>query len=887
MKLKALIGTSALAMVVATPAYAQGSGATDENIIIVTATLRAANVQDIPIAVTAVSPDELQRQNVQDIRTLGSITPSFNLQSSQSETQGTSIRIRGVGTTGNNTGLESSVGVFIDGVYQSRPGVALGDLLDIERLEILRGPQGTLFGRNTSAGALNITTKRPSLTKVEGFVNASYGNFDYYGVQAGVSAPLIENTLGVRVAGAYRKRDGTLKSVNGDFESSNRDRMILRGQMLWEPSADISLRVIGDYAETDENCCSAVVLRETELRDMGAFAAYGLPADGGVGASGPLALRKMRSNDMGFSNKTKQWGISGELKWGLGENAELTYIGAYRQFKAKSTQDSFVGLDNYHVAPITMTNGETPQGGRNRTMSHELRLQGSAFNDKLDWLVGGYYSTEKIREIQSMSLGADYQAYASTQLFGALNSPTGAPLGAFLGTLGPNPLFALTRLAQASSLAGIGATTGIDSNGSYGINRFTQDAENWSIFTHNTFHITDNISLTLGARYVDEKKDGTFKQLEASSAACNAFVNGFQNLRNNLSALGVPGSPTDYTSVTTLNQLAGGAVGLSCFPFATQVSTANPMLLPASALVPREFDRTFKDDELTYTGQIAYNNNAGFLTYASFSHGFKSGGFNLDPASASIKSGGDPRFKSEKVDSYELGIKSSLLDNRVTANLAVFHMNMTDFQVLEFTGTQFQTFNVAKAKSTGAELELLGRFHPYMTVNLAVAYTDARYPNGCDKGAPAGVLATVQTLCGQQLTNAPKWAGVTGVTYDGPLNSSGWGLLANVNVNYSGKRRTSTTPTETEVQDPVNNPNGPLIALPYDWQEDYFKINARLGFTTPDDKFTFEIWGTNLSNEITRGITANAPLRGGNGMRGRIAFPEEPRTYGVTVRSRF
>lgn len=873
MKLKALIGTSALAMVVATPAYAQGSGATDENIIIVTATLRAANVQDIPIAVTAVSPDELQRQNVQDIRTLGSITPSFNLQSSQSETQGTSIRIRGVGTTGNNTGLESSVGVFIDGVYQSRPGVALGDLLDIERLEILRGPQGTLFGRNTSAGALNITTKRPSLTKVEGFVNASYGNFDYYGVQAGVSAPLIENTLGVRVAGAYRKRDGTLKSVNGDFESSNRDRMILRGQMLWEPSADISLRVIGDYAETDENCCSAVVLRETELRDMGAFAAYGLPADGGVGASGPLALRKMRSNDMGFSNKTKQWGISGELKWGLGENAELTYIGAYRQFKAKSTQDSFVGLDNYHVTPITMTNGETPQGGRNRTMSHELRLQGSAFNDKLDWLVGGYYSTEKIREIQSMRLGKDFQAYAATQLYAAL--------GNAFAPFGPNPLFAMTRMAQVpynETIPGVPdfalpGVIGVDSAGSYGVNRFTQDAENWSIFTHNTFHINDNISLTLGARYVDEKKDGTFRQLEGSSAACNTLVSGFGNLVDNLSNL--PG-----LTPAAVAQLSQGAVALSCFPFATQVTTATGGI---SAIIPREFDRTFKDNELTYTGQIAYNNNAGFLAYASFSHGFKSGGFNLDPASASEASGGDPRFKSEKVDSYELGIKSSLLDNKLTANLAVFHMNMTDFQVLEFTGTQFQTFNVHSAKSTGAEIELLGRFHPYMTVNLAVAYTDARYPNGCDKGVPAGVLATVRTLCGEQLTNAPKWAGVTGVTYDGPLNSSGWGLLANVNVNYSGKRRTSTTPTETAPM----VAGGPLIALPYDWQEDYFKINARLGFTTPDDKFTFEIWGTNLSNEITRGITANAPLRGGNGMRGRIAFPEEPRTYGVTVRSRF
>lgn len=878
MKIRALVGTSMLAMVSATPVLAQEDRAIDDNIIIVTATLRAANVQDIPIAVTAVSPNELERQNVQDIRTLGSITPSFNLQSSQSETQGTSIRIRGVGTTGNNTGLESSVGVFIDGVYQSRPGVALGDLLDIERLEILRGPQGTLFGRNTSAGALNITTKRPNLSKVEGFVNASYGNFDYYGIQAGISAPLVENTLGVRFAGAYRKRDGTLKSVNSDAESHNRDRFILRGQMLYEPDADISIRIIGDYAETDENCCSAVILRETELLGLGAFAAYGVAdPSAGVSASGPLAMRRMQSNDgHGFMNKTKQWGVSGELKWGLGESAELTYIGAYRKFKALSGQDDFVGAEVYAVGPAPFTAADAPySGGNNRTMSHELRLQGSAFDDKLDWLVGAYYSTEKIRETQTMTLGPDFQAYVSNNLFLAL--------GPALDAIAPNPLLALTVLASGSP-----PNAGpVDAAGSYGINRFTQDSENWSVFTHNTIHFSDNISLTLGARYVDEKKDGAFRQIDAFSPACGVIASGQQNIINNMTptltaTLGADPanaglSPAQLAALVqgTATALARGALTATCFPFATEANLAQSGTL----ILPREFDLRFKDDELTYTAQLAYNNNAGFMAYIGHSHGFKSGGFNLDPAAAG--GGGDPRFQSEKVDAYELGIKTSLLDNKVTANLALFHMEMSDFQVLEFTGVQFQTFNVAKAKSTGAELELLGRFHPNMTVNFAATYTDARYPNSC-VGDPAdhnaAVLPTIQTLCGVQLTNAPKWAGVMGVTYDGQLNDSGWGLLANVNVNYSGKRRTSTTPTETAA---------PFAPLPYDWQEDYFKINARVGFTTPDEKFTFEVWGTNLSNEITRGITANTPLRGPAGYRSRVAFVEEPRTYGVTVRSKF
>ena len=188
------------------PAYAQEAQAEEETYenepIIVTATLRAMDVQDIPLAVTAVAPETLDRQGVADIKNLASISPSFNIQSSQTETQGTSIKIRGVGTTGNNTGLESSVGVFIDGVYQSRPGVALGDRVDLERLEILRGPQGTLFGRNTSAGALNITTRRPSLSEFEGFANASYGNYDFMNVQAGVSVPVAQDVAVFQARGA-------------------------------------------------------------------------------------------------------------------------------------------------------------------------------------------------------------------------------------------------------------------------------------------------------------------------------------------------------------------------------------------------------------------------------------------------------------------------------------------------------------------------------------------------------------------------------------------------------------------------------------------------------------------------------------------------------------
>lgn len=840
---------------VTTPALAQeAQDRADSGEIIVTATLREASVQDIPVAVTAVAPETLERQGVSDIKTLSSITPSFNIQSSQTETQGTSIRIRGVGTTGNNTGLESSVGVFIDGVYQSRPGVALGDLVDLERLEVLRGPQGTLFGRNTSAGALNITTRKPNMNQIEGFVNASYGNYDFMNIQAGVGGPISE-TVGARVTGSWRKRDGYLKSATG-AESNNRDRYMMRGQLYFEPNSDVSVRLIADYSKVSENCCDAVIVRETELAPffvgpVGAFPGHGLTGDG-VDQSGNTALQNLSTNGELFKNDAKQWGLSGELKLHVG-GAKLTYIGSYRDFTSTSTQESdFTSLKIFTVGVGGSASrpGIHPNGDDIKTMTHELRLQGSALGDKLDWLVGGFYGKEDIVSFGTMTAGPDFQRAVSA--------------GNFAGAAGVNPLFALTALGNG--------LVPVNINGAYAVNRFDQKATTFSIFTHNVFSVTDKLSLTFGARYVDEKKVASFDQLEGSNGACQASVNG-------VLTAAVPAA------------LRAGLVGLNCFPFIAPVNLTAPAGLGGGLAsrflpVPREWANTFKDNELTYTAQLAYKASEDWMVYGSFSHGFKSGGFNLDPTAANLINSGavlttgaapayaDPRFNSEKVDAYEIGVKGKI--GRVNANLALFQMDMSDFQVLEFTGVQFTTFNVHGARSRGVELELFGKLHDYISINAAGTYAKARYDSDCNAGVSAANLPSVTRLCGFPLTNAPKFTGVFGITYDGPLNSSGWGLLANFNMNYSDSRRTTTQALDTN-----NTPN------PLDYQKAYMKMNARLGFTLPGDKYSFEIWGTNLSNEITRGVTANTPLRGGAGTRSRVGFVEEPRMYGVTVRAKF
>jgi outer membrane receptor protein involved in Fe transport len=847
-------------------AYAQTAQAEEDSgdePIIVTATLRAMDVQDIPLAVTAVAPEALERQGINDIKNLASISPSINIQSSQTETQGTSIKVRGVGTTGNNTGLESSVGVFIDGVYQSRPGVALGDLVDVERLEILRGPQGTLFGRNTSAGALNVSTKRPSLSEVEGFANASYGNYNFMNLQAGVSVPITTDVAGLRVSGTWRKRDGYLKTPSG-VESNDRDRYMLRGQLYVEPNADVSIRLLADYAKTDEQCCQAVIVRETELAPFSAL--HGLASDG-VDQSGNSALKNLSINAKNYLNGSKQWGVSGELKWDLG-GAKLTYIGSYRKFDSNSTTTGgFTSNDTYTVGNGATTSraGILPSGDHIKTMTQELRIQGTAFNDKLDWLIGGFYGDEDITADQTMTLNADFQKTNS-----AFN---------FANLAGSNPLLAFTR-------AGNGGVA-VDANGNYAENRFVQNAKSWSVFTHNVLSITEKLSLTLGARYVKEEKEASFSQLGATtgagSSACQATTNA-------VLAGQVPSA------------LQGGAILLNCFPFAVSTNLTAPAALGgglASRLLPlpRTWSDTFKDDEITYTAQVGYKANEDLLLYAGYSHGFKSGGFNLDPMSAVLQNSGailaglqtgtvvapiyaEPDFKSEKVNQIEIGAKATLFGS-IKANLALFDMKMSDFQVLEFTGVQFLTFNVNSARSTGAELELFGKLSDNISANVSATYANARYPGDCADGVAAAALPSTRRLCGSSLTNAPKFAGVVGLTYEGQVSDSGWGLLVNGNINYSDRRRTSTIPLDVNTAGTVTAP------IPLDYQDAYFKINARIGLTTPDEQLTFELWGTNLTNEITRGITANTPLRGVFGTRSRIGFVEEPRMYGLTVRAKF
>ena len=379
----------------AAPAFAapaaQEAQAIEE--IVVTATGREARLQEVPIAITAVTAETVKNAGITDLRSVQQIAPSFKFYTGQSNAAGTTASIRGIGTGGDNPGFESAVGFFIDGVYRNRSGVALSELPEVSRIEVLRGPQGTLFGRNTTAGAISVTTKGPEFSP-RGFVVLSAGDYAYKSATFGVTGPLIADKLAGRLEGNIQQRDGFITDVRSNRDINDRNRWNLRGQLLWNFDEG-SLRVIADTSRTDEQCCSAVTSK------LGSFApainvVAGLRGGIGVLPADPEARRTTISPSRDLSEKVEEAGVSAEYNRTFG-GVKFTSVSAYRDWKALRNQDiDFSDMDRayrdgYHDGFKTFT--------------QEVRFQGDI--GKLNWLAGGFYADEKLDHVDKIRFGTE------------------------------------------------------------------------------------------------------------------------------------------------------------------------------------------------------------------------------------------------------------------------------------------------------------------------------------------------------------------------------------------------------------------------------------------------------------------------------------------------
>jgi outer membrane receptor protein involved in Fe transport len=416
--------------------------------VVVTATKRALDIDSVPVAVTAIEGDALVANGVADTQSLPMLAPSLVITTSGSEAAGAVIRLRGIGTAASNPGLEGSVGVLVDGIYRSRAGLALGDLVDIDQVEVLRGPQSTLFGKNTSAGVINIGTKQPTFIR-EGFVAATVGNYGSRVISGAWSGPLVADKLAVRLTAQYNERDGFIDNVADGGSYNDRERWLARAQLLWTPSDDFSLRLIADAVQKREHCCVAPFTRYdpavlTKLTALGATVV-------GPDESYRAAFNRPVQADV------DETGLSALLQWDLGwavANGTLSY----RDGQTEGTADSDFGDIDLVYAPRS-------NGGATTEIA-EFTLKGKT--DRIDWLFGAYYSHEELDFDSQLLFGADARVF----LLGAL----------------PLPLYAVDTGIQEA--------------------RAQQSGDSLSLYTHNIVHLNRGFDLTLGLRHVQEDKSG-------------------------------------------------------------------------------------------------------------------------------------------------------------------------------------------------------------------------------------------------------------------------------------------------------------------------------------------------------------------------------------------
>ncbi|HEU0305766.1 MAG TPA: TonB-dependent receptor plug domain-containing protein, partial [Lysobacter sp.] len=321
-KLLSLAVATALGSLLAAPVSAQDAappaeGAPEEKAttlseLVVTAQKREEALQDVPISVTALPEQLLRDTGVRDVKDMQVLVPGLTVTSTQSEAQ-TTARIRGIGTVGDNAGLESSVGIVIDGVYRPRNGVGFGDLGEIERIEVLKGPQGTVFGKNTSAGVINVITRRPGYeTSVEG--ELTVGNYGALGVAGAFNTPIGDHSA-FRVYAAKRERDGFTDVHTGagprtETEDGDQNFHTLRGQLLFEPTDNLDINLIADFTSREENCCVGV----TTVRGATANIINALSPDEGVAPVADPFAREAWSN-RSTEQDIKDKGIAAEVNW--------------------------------------------------------------------------------------------------------------------------------------------------------------------------------------------------------------------------------------------------------------------------------------------------------------------------------------------------------------------------------------------------------------------------------------------------------------------------------------------------------------------------------------------------------------------------------------------
>lgn len=843
---KFLTATAVGGLISAVPAYAQDlqeEEAFDDNVIIVTATKREQTLQEIPVAVSVTSAEDIAKAQVRDLSDLQTIAPTLRVNQLQSSAN-TNFIIRGFGNGANNAGIEPSVGVFIDGVYRSRSAAAIGDLPNLQRIEVLRGPQSTLFGKNASAGVISIITQKPQF-EFGGSAELSYGNFNAIIAKADITGP-ISDSIAFSLAANLNKRDGYADDLNLGTDVNERNRYGFRGQLLIEPSDDLSIRLIGDYDKIDEDCCVAGNIVNGPTGAIVNALAGGI----GIDAENPFSYDVY--TNLPSENLIENYGISAQIDYDLGA-VSLTSITAYRGVDSFSNQDS-----DFTAADLLSQNINDTEI---RTFTQEFRVT-SDFDGPLNFLLGGYYFNEDIDIANDIEFGDDFRAFGDAQIAaatdGALNFATLE--GAFGGS---------------DFAAGLAASPAVYANAFFASGTgydevYTFSNEAFSIFGTVDFEITDGLILTGGLNYTNDRKNfsnnviatETFASIDFDAPQYAAFRN--QLLLGGALAAGTPLAQAQaFADANDNNPAANPLNGLRAFQF--QPPLVN---LPNSV----EDGRT-KDDKLTYTARLAYEVAPSLNVYASYATGFKASSINLSRDSrpfaadaAALGAAGllqpnqafGTRFASpENATVYEVGIKGKW--DQAAFNLTFFRQSIEGFQSNTFNGTGFELDNAGKQTTDGIEFD--GSVTPIdgLKFSVAMVYLDPTYDDF--------INAAGLDLSGTTPSTIPALSTTLGVDYDIEL-SDVLGLNLRADYHYESK---------------VNLfDDNPLDPTAINFTREVNALNASATLTYNED-LKLTIWGRNLTG--AEYLTTAFPSVGQAGSFS--GYPNQPRTYGVSARYKF
>jgi iron complex outermembrane receptor protein len=778
------------------PAYAQQGPTFALEEVVVTANRREESLQEVPMSVSAFTGEFFKSSGVTNLAGLEQYTPSLKI-TPGTDSNSTSIRIRGIGSVGTNVGIDPSVGVFIDGVYQGRAGMSIGDLMDIQRVEVLRGPQGTLYGKNTAAGAISVITLTPAM-EYEGELELTYNSDEQAEVRGMANVPWGSSGHATRFTGYYVNGDHLYENDFNGQDLNDANKWGLKARTLFDTGASMEGDGIGDflvtvdYTREDTDCCALAVIDYEGFSTIGAPATntpsrefsdmlveMGLPPmrysafedTEGFAPPDPDPFGDDYWIDSPVSNKVEFGGVAVEWNHELANEHSLTFINAWRHYESDSAYD---GDFTAYYAVEGSTDIDFDQ------YSSELRIA-SPGGETLDYQAGLYAFYSELD-----SVGTFFQAPGLTSKL-----------------LGFETLFP---------------------DGSLNIDDNNYTTTSFAAFGQLVWNITDDFSATLGLRFTTEEKDRKGSQVS----------------EGNSTGIDTPDIPP--------------VVGPDVF-----------------------MDNTRSDSDLSPSFNLRYFFTPEWMTYASVSRGFKSGGFNQRRE----LEGSDGEFDEEIATNYEIGWKGATSDRRLQFNGTFYYVKYDDFQSQTFDGSTLKVTNAGEMKSYGSELELIFVPLANMVVSSAIGYNKAEYEEFDNAqctieqqvyqyyidNAPGtlfpGASVCTQDLAGRAIDNAPEWTVSSFVQYDMGL-SDDLLLIGRLEHSYIDEFYLD--------QDLDENLKNDAVDL----------VNLRLTLTNQSDTWEAAVWARNLLDEEYYNFGLDIPVLGGYAgvaARGTI--------YGATLRLRY